>query len=255
MSTRVPLGTRLAILAGLLAAASTFGVAAPAQAGSQTVPTGRRPWAFLSQHGIGAVFEAKDRRLYRELLPAPFEMPDRLLVHVTVVHYDEVTPALVPYHEAYVMLRCRYRGETGVFPLTMPVDDAIANEGGRQIGFPKYVADRITLTEAKGVTHGEVVRQRSSVISVVFTASEAEPVTTESDDPGLPCFTLAPPGKGPAVLIVRRSLVGPRRRVETPGTVKVTTAEPWGRLLEGATTVAAHRETIAGDSVFVLTQR
>jgi hypothetical protein len=231
--------------------ASLLGASANAQSPSR----GKRPWAFLSQHGISAVFEAKDARLYRELLPAPFEMPDRLLVHVAVVHYDEVTPALVPYHEAYVMLRSRYRGETGLFPLTMPVDDVTANEGGRQIGFPKYVADRITLTEEKEVSRGEVVRQGVSVIEVVFTASEAEPVTTSSDDPGLPCFTLVPPGKGPTVLIVRRSLVGPRLRVERSGSVKVTTTEPWGKLLAGASTVAARRETITGDSIFVLTRR
>jgi len=37
--------------------------------------------------------------------------------------------------------------------------------------------------------------------------------------------------------------------------MKVTTSEPWGRLLDGASTVSARRETITGDSIFVLTQR
>jgi hypothetical protein len=244
LARRLP-GACLAVLGSLAGVSPAIG--APA--------TRQRPWAFLSQHGISAVFEAKDARLYRELLPAPFEMPERLLVHVTVVHYDEVTPALVPYHEAYVMLRSRYRGEEGLFPLTMPVDDATANAGGRQIGFPKYVADRISLTEEPGTSHGVVVRLGVAVIEVMFTASGSEPLATSSDDPGLPCFTLLPPGKGPTVLIVRRSLVGPRRRVESPGSVKVATTEAWGRLLEGATIVSARRETVTGDSIFVLTQR
>ncbi len=250
-STRCPIGARPVLLCALLAALA----ATPTRAGGETAAAGKRPWAFLRQHGISAVFEAKDARFYRELLPAPFEMPDRLLVHVTVVRYDEVTPALVPYHEAYVMLRCRYRGESGLFPLTMPVDDATANAGGRQIGFPKYVAERITLTEQKGVVRGVVVREGVSVIEVAFTAGDGEPVTTSSDDPGLPCFTLLPPGKGATTLIVRRSLVGARRRVESPGSVKVATTEPWGRLLEGAATLSARYETITGDSIFVLTRR
>jgi hypothetical protein len=245
---------RAPIAAVLLASCAALALASPRRAG-EPAAAGRRPWAFLSQHGISAIFEVRDARLYRELLPAPFELPERLLVHVTLVHYDEVTPALVPYHEAYVMLRCRYHGETGLFPLTMPVDDATANAGGRQIGFPKYVADRITLAEEKGTARGGVVRQGRSVIEVVFRANGEPPVTTSSDDPGLPCFTLVPPGTGPTVLIVRRSLLGPRRRVETPGTVAVTTVEPWGRLLDGAAVVSARRETISGDSIFVLTQR
>lgn len=252
MSARRAPGNRLTLAS--ICTAAALAAAGPAHPES-TAADGRRPWAFLKQHGISAVFEAGQADLYRQLLPPVFGMPDRLLVLVTVVHYDEVTPALVPYHEAYVMLRCRYRGETGLFALTMPVDEATANVGGRQIGFPKYVADRITLTDEDAVSRGEVVRDGRTVLSLRFSADGSPPAIESSEDRGLPCFTLVPRDGGSEVLIVRRSLRGPRVRTASAGRATVATSEPWGKLLEGAILVSAHRETISGDSIFVLTLR
>ena len=95
-------------------------------------------WSYQGQHGITAVFETADSTLYRQLLPEQFEMPERLLVIVCVVSYDNVSHPLVPYLEGFVMLSCTYEGQESLYTVTMPVDDQTACDGGLYMGFPKY---------------------------------------------------------------------------------------------------------------------
>ena len=134
-----------------------------------------------------------DLELYRSLLPEQFDMPDQPLVVVTVADYYDVTLPLVPYREGYVLLQCKYQGRTGWYTYTMPVDDKTANDGGRAIGFNKYVADEITLEEQDGIWTGRVVHGGRTVMEIVFTAT-GEPVTATGG--GRRGLSLQPPAAG-----------------------------------------------------------
>lgn len=207
-----------------------------APADSTTSPTKAasqdRQWAFRGQRGITAAFAPTDVALYRSLLPTAFDMPESPLVAVAVVYYYDVTLPLTPYHEMYVVLQCQYQGRTGWYVLTMPVDDEIANAGGRALGFPKYVADKIDLTESVDGWNGLVQYQGRDVMRMNFT-SQSQPVEKSSSDPGPPIFLLQPPAQGPQVNEVDLQLFGPRRTVTTTGSaiIEADPGEAWAGLL------------------------
>jgi hypothetical protein len=208
-------------------------------------PEERRPWSFLGQRGITAAFPPADIELYRALLPEQFDMPEQPLVAMIVVDYYDVTLPLVPYGEGFVAIQCQYQGQTGWHVLTMPVDDETSSAGGRSIGFPKYVADQITLEEQEEGWLGRVVYEGRTVMEITFTA-EGEPVTGASSAEGSPAFQLVPPGEGPAINEVDTVPSGERTTVTTSGsaTVRADTGEPWAGLLgpEGSTAWASFEE-------------
>jgi len=234
--------------------------AAPAEEAVQPSPgpAEDREWSFRGQRGITAAFAPADLALYRSLLPAPFEMPEEPLVAVSVVYYYDVTAPLTPYREGYVVLQCRYQGRTGWCVLTMPVDDETADAGGRFLGFPKYVADRIELEEADGVWSGRVIYQGRTVMALTFTPEAGrEPVTTSSAVGGPSIFLLVPPAEGPQVNEIGFDLAVEQRTVTTSGstTVEVDPGEPWAGLLPPGD--GAHWGTLeekTGDWILVATQ-
>jgi hypothetical protein len=198
----------------------------------EATPQERRPWSFLGQRSITAAFPPADVELYRALLPEQFDMPEQPLVAVSVVDYYDVTLPLVPYREGYVAIQCEYQGRTGWHVLTMPVDDETSRAGGSAIGFPKYVADEITLEQQEGGWLGHVLHEGRTVMEVAFTAEE-EPVTATSGGGGADVFQLVPPGEGPAVNEVKSTPSGERTTVTTSGsaTVRADADEPWSGLL------------------------
>lgn len=234
--------------AGLMTA-SMLGLPGIAAASGMTAG---KDWSYHGQRGITAVFQPTDSLLYRQLLPAAFEMPDTLQVIVAVVSYYAVGFPLVPYHEGYVMLSCKYQEQTGLYTLTMPVDNKLANDAGRSIGFPKYVADGIELTKNKGVWSGQVIHQGHTVMRMKFTP-QAGSTSRHNIDPGPSFFNLVPPSVGPQFMEVDFSLKGSQVITTTPGSVVVTVdpGESWGPLLQGATLVSALFEKKTGNWTLV----
>ncbi len=216
-----------------------------------------RPWAFLGTRRLMTTLAPADLELYRSLLPEQFDMPDQPLVVVTVADYYDVTLPLVPYREGYVLLQCKYQGRTGWYTYTMPVDDKTANDGGRAIGFNKYVADEITLEEQDGIWTGRVVHGGRAVMEIVFTAT-GEPVTVTGGGDQVSLFNLLPPGEGPKVNEVRSAASGEETTATTSGsaTVKADPGEPWAGLLNpDGSTLSAVLQEITGDSVLEWTEQ
>jgi|GEM_PF-1330851 hypothetical protein len=229
----------------------------PASAGTQT-PDSRRAWSFHGQRGITAAFTPTDLALYRLLLPQVFDMPQSPLVVVAVVYYYDVASPLVPYHEGYVLLQCQYQGQTGWYVLTMPVDDQTANAGGRALGFPKYIAEEIDLSEKDDGWTGDVTFQGQSVMHVTFTPGATPPTAASSADPGLPVFLLLPPAEGPQVNEVDTDLAGERQTVTTSGTatIEADPDDPWAGLLPApGTLVWGQLQDMTGDWVLTAKQR
>jgi len=231
----------------------------PAEAAATAVPQAtatakpsatQRPWSFLGTRRLMTATVPANLELYRSLLPAKFDMPDQPLMIVAVAHYYDVTLPLVPYHEGYVLLQCKYQGTTGFYTYTMPVDDKTANDGGRSIGFNKYVADKITLEEQNGAWVGRVVSGGKTAIEVTFTSKGLPAKDNAQDNTSL--FNLVPPGQGPQVFEITSSPSGDQTLMTTQGTaiVKADASEPWAGLLnpDGSTVWAVFQE-LTGDSV------
>jgi len=162
---------------------------------------------FRAFHGMETVIEPAEMGLYRSLLPDAVSMPAQPAVHIYVISFEQVAPwPFGPYLESSVALKCGYEGEEGWFVKTMPVTTWLANVGGRRVGFPKYVANEITLQTSPRCWTGEVKHKGVVQLRLEFT-------------PGLPCemtpweqtawqknpflgsaiYVLLPPDKGPAL--------------------------------------------------------
>jgi uncharacterized protein (DUF362 family) len=254
--------------AGLMTA-SIIGCSGGGSGGSEGTDIINRDWYYHGQLGITANFQTNNRDLYRDLLPEAFDMPDSLQFLVSVVNYYSVSFPLVPYHEGFVMLNCKYKGKNGYYTLSMPVDNKLANNAGRSIGFPMYVADRIDLEKSGDVWIGQVLNQGRTVIRMEFTP-KGESNTCDNTNPGLPAYNLitlgvgpqvpyppescyngnlTPLGVGPQVLEVKTSLIGNQLFTTTTGSVKVTMDhnETCAGLMDGATMVSAGLEEKKGN--------
>ncbi|NVN93244.1 MAG: DUF362 domain-containing protein [Desulfuromonadales bacterium] len=204
---------------------------------------------YQGQQSVTAVYQPINSALYRQLLPATFDMPDSLQVIVAIAYYSTVSFPLTPYHEAYVLLACSHQGKSGLYTLTMPVDNKRANDIGRSIGYPKYIADGIELTESSGTWSGQVNHQGRTVMRMTFTPQAAAIASTRSIA-GPSSFNLVPPGIGPEVLMV--DMIGQQQVSTRSGsaTVSADPNAPWSKLLEGASLVTAQFQEVTGDYGF-----
>jgi hypothetical protein len=192
--------------------------------------------------GIFTAVEPADLDLYRKLLPENLDMPERPVVALFVVDYVIVVPyPMGPYLEGAVALSCKYKGEDGWHVLTMPVTTKVACEGGRAIGFPKYVADSITLGKAGNGMKGEVRHQGVVRLSLEYTPGltrKLEPYEEEFMGGGVsrleePVFQLAPPDKGPTLNRITLVPVVPANWESEQGMVKIHISpnDPWAGLI------------------------
>jgi hypothetical protein len=196
---------------------------------------------FREYQGIYAMAEPTDIALYRALLPQEFSMPEQPMVAIFIVDYTEVAPwPLTPYKEAGIFLKSRYANEEGWYVKDMPVTKWISMQGGRHLGFPKYVADEIILQETASGWHGQVNHQKKNLLSLEFLAGETGNLTESTKKIMLDTFfmtgaihMLVPPGQGPTIQkITAEHAVSPQWATPVLGMVKVTIdpAEAWAGL-------------------------
>ena len=224
-----------------------YAVGGLGEAGATPLSSAGKAWSYHRQHDITAVFQPADTNLslYRQLLPTAFDMPVSPQVVIGIVSYTNVASPLVPYHEGYVMLACNYQGVPGLYPVTVPVDNRLACNAGKSIGYPGYVADKIKLTQYSGGWRGKVIYQERTVMMMTFMPHGTK-VTDSLNDPGPTTFNIVPSEVGPQVLSV--NIIGHQLVKSRSGsvTVSVDPAEPWGNLLIDATLVSAKSETKTG---------
>jgi Acetoacetate decarboxylase (ADC) len=102
------------------------------------------PIVYQESDFIRAYFEPADLAAYRQAIPAPFAVPPRPLVRVSVLDFYEMVNGPL-YLESEISVLAFHEGQPGWFVLTMPVTDGDACAGGRNaLGTPK-VMRRITL--------------------------------------------------------------------------------------------------------------
>ena len=202
---------------------------------------------FHEFQGIFTMVEPADLELYRSLLPTPLEMPDQPMVSLFVVDYTKVYPwPMTRYQEAALFLRCKYKGQEGWHCKTMPVTKWVPNQGGRSLGFPKYVAKTITLIPENGGWKGEAKDKGKLKLSLAFSPGLTRPLEPSETavlqaGPGKaladPVFLFVPPDKGPNLQKVDMiNVVDPVWTTE-PGMVSITMGpdEPWASLIKPGT--------------------
>ena len=101
-----------------------------------------------------------------EIVPRPLSPTREALATVFVAGYPETNFGCV-YNEGALFIHCEYKGEKGLYCLSMPVDDDMAMIGGReQFGYPKKLADKITLKKGTGSVVGSVVRKGAEILRI-----------------------------------------------------------------------------------------
>jgi len=126
--------------------------------------------------GVYAIWEPTDISLYETLLPEPLEMPVQPMILQYVIDLDPAYPTPysenTPYKEGTIALRCKFDGEEGWHSLTMPVDHILALLIGWTMGYPKYMADEITITQSGDDWTGTVFKSGKIPLALAFDADE-----------------------------------------------------------------------------------
>ncbi len=101
-----------------------------------------------------------DRSVVASILPKPLEAPDDPIAIAFVARYPH-TNFGVSYCEGALFVPAVFKGEPGGYCLAMPVDDDMALIAGREHhGYPKKLADEITLDADHVSVVGSVARKR-----------------------------------------------------------------------------------------------
>ncbi len=128
---------------------------------------------FRGAEMVSAVFRT-DAEVLSRILPRPLRPPDDPVALAFVARYPETSFGTV-YNEAALFVQAIHRGRSGMYCLAMPVDDDMAMAGGREaFGYPKKMADSITLREEGSTLIGSAVRKGTEIIRV-----EVDPRATE----------------------------------------------------------------------------
>lgn len=120
---------------------------------------------FPNAEMVVATFRT-DPAIAKEILPRPLSLPEEALATAFVARYPETNFGLV-YNEGALFLHCQYKEEKGMYCLAMPVDDDMAMVGGREgMGYPKKLADKITIDTADDSVVGSVVRKGTEILRI-----------------------------------------------------------------------------------------
>lgn len=148
---------------------------------------------YRSAEMLQAVFRT-DPDVVQAVLPKPLVPADEPLGWALVARYPETNFGL-SYGEGALFLKAVYKDEPGWYCLAMPVDNDMAMVAGRETaGFPKKIAEEITLERTGSQVMGRVIRRGVEVLHIEAELSDDVSATTldalgpEVDDlEGRPC--------------------------------------------------------------------
>jgi acetoacetate decarboxylase len=129
----------------------------------------RKGGAFLARF-TGAqmlwVVARTDPGVAAGVLPSPLRAPADPVMFAFVAHYPQ-TNLGISYREGALMIGAELRGEPGWYCVSMPVDDDVAMICGREFqGFPKKMADSISLDRDGATVTGSVVRKGVEILRI-----------------------------------------------------------------------------------------
>ena len=120
---------------------------------------------FRNAEMLVATFRT-DHEIVSRILPRPLSPSKTALATAFVAKYPETNFGCI-YNEGALFIHCQYKGEQGLYCLSMPVDDDMALIGGReQFGYPKKIADKITLQQEANQVVGSVRRKGTEILRI-----------------------------------------------------------------------------------------
>ena len=149
---------------------------------------------FVNAEMLSATY-VTDENAAREIIPKPLLPTKTPLATVFVARYPETNFGCI-YNEGALFLHCEYKKERGLYCLSMPVDDDMAMVGSReQYGYPKKMADKITVEKTENRVVGSVIRKKEEILRIECELTKEVPsnfmddvgVQTEDWD-GTPCY-------------------------------------------------------------------
>jgi len=127
-------------------------------------------------HVEGQFFDAKialiafmtDRKIMKKLIPKPLKPAQMPIATAFIAEYPRTNFGSV-YNEAALSLNVEYDGIPGSYCLLMPVTEDMALILGREfLGFPKKIADKISLEETDTGIEGRCVRHDVELINLTM---------------------------------------------------------------------------------------
>ena len=121
---------------------------------------------LLGDTNMVLAFFKTDPEVIKQVLPPPLSPGPDPLGHAYVAEFQK-TNFGIKYNEAALFLQAQYQGEIGSYCLAMPVDNDMAMVAGREVyGYPKKIADSITLTRQGNQVKGTCIRHGIPIIEI-----------------------------------------------------------------------------------------
>jgi acetoacetate decarboxylase len=107
-----------------------------------------------------------DPEVVKRIVPEPLKPSAEPYATAFVARYPKTNFGSV-YNEAALFVTADYGGEMGGYCLAMPVTEDMAMIGGREtFGFPKKMADEISLERTENGVHGRCVRRGVELVNL-----------------------------------------------------------------------------------------
>ena len=135
-----------------------------------------------------------DPEVVKQIVPEPLKPSAEPYATAFVARYPKTNFGSI-YNEAALFVTVEYAGEVGGYCLAMPVTDDMALIGGREtFGFPKKIADQISLEKTENGVRGSCVRRGVELMNLSMTFEEE--VEAEKAVEMLGALTGQEPGEG-----------------------------------------------------------
>jgi acetoacetate decarboxylase len=110
-----------------------------------------------------------DPAVIERIIPPPLKPTPEGLGTAYIAEFQQPN-FIAPYNEAALSVQVQYNNELGSYCLAMPVDHDLAMAAGRELyGFPKKIADSITLIRKGNSVHGVCIRHKVPIIEIKAT--------------------------------------------------------------------------------------
>jgi acetoacetate decarboxylase len=121
---------------------------------------------LLSDTNMVLTIFRTDPEIIKQVLPPPLTPGPEPLGHAYIAEFQK-TNFGIKYNEGALFLQAQYKGEIGNYCLAMPVDNDMAMILGREVyGYPKKLADSITLNRKDNRVQGTCVRHGIPIIEI-----------------------------------------------------------------------------------------
>ena len=143
---------------------------------------------------MALVFFGTDPEVVKRIVPEPLKPSAMPSAMAFVARYPKTNFGSV-YNEAALFVTVEYAGEVGGYCLAMPVTEDMALIGGREtFGFPKKIADQISLEKTENGVRGSCVRRGVELMNLSMPFEEE--VEAEKAVEMLGALTAQGPGEG-----------------------------------------------------------